>query len=434
MKRFCTFGAGGKFIEATERLVKQATKADMFDEIVSYTDTDLKSMSEFWSIHGDFVLGNPRMYGYGIWKPFLVMKELEGLADGDILFYADSGCEFDLDCENPKEEFDKIIDNLQKKDHPFIATLCNWDKNMNKMDTVCALEMQDHPEFLTEQIQATTFVMVKCERTTAFVKEWYELCSNYPLINDVPSVIPNRPDYDDHRHEQSVMSLLLKKREFYPIPKEITLESVICMSRNRSGCYFPACRVTGSSFYSLHFGDEFIEGNQIIQMSKIVRKYNPQYIFETGFGSGRTAATMIQSCRTKPILKYVNCDKNYSLYNPVSCNFRKYCQDMCPFFKTFENRSSELLRNGFLKSEFPDGIDWFTVDGDPNYSGCLCELVSVLPYMKIGGIIYIVADRDKRKNANVRDATDFFGEIFESRITKVLDDVIGREICHFIVK
>jgi len=433
MKRFFTFGAGDNFIDATERLVNQATKTDIFDEIVSYTDSDLKSMSDFWGIHGEFVLSHPRMYGYGIWKPYLVMKELEGLVDGDILFYADSGCEFDLDCENPKEEFDKIIEKLQT-DHKFIATLANWDKNMNKMDTVCSLEMQDHPEFLTEQIQSTTFVMEKCERTTSFVKEWYELCCNYHLINDVSSNIPNRPEYINHCHEQSVMSLLLKKKEFYPIPTEITLESVICISRNRSGVYFPACRVTGSSFFSRYLGDEFIDVNQIIQMSKLVRKYNPQYIFETGFGSGRTAAVMIRSCRTLPILKYVNCDKNYNLYTPVSCHFRKHCQDMCPFFKTFENRSSELLRNGFLKNEFPEGIDWFTVDGDPNYSGCLCELVSVLPLMKKGGIVYIVADRDKRKNVNVRDATDFFGEIYESRLIKVLDDVIGREICHFIVK
>jgi len=432
MKRFFTFGAGSKYIEATDRLVNQATKTDMFDEIVSYTDTDLKSMAEFWDRHGEFVLSNTRMYGYGIWKPYLVMKELEGLVDGDILFYADSGCEFDLECENPKEEFDKIIVNL--KEHKFIATLSNWDTCMNKMDTVCRLEMENHPEFLTEQIQATTFVMEKCDRTTAFVKEWYELCCSYHLINDVASVIPNRPDYDDHRHEQSVMSLLIKKKEFYPIPKEITLESVICMSRNRSGCYFPACRVTGSSFYSRHFGDEFIEGNQIIQMSRLVRKYNPQTIFETGFGSGRTAATMIQSCRTLPIKKYLNCDKNYSLYNPVSCHYRKYCHDMCPFFRTVEKRSSDLLRTGCLTKEFPEGIDWFTVDGDPNYSGCLTELVSVLPHMNKGGIIYIVADRDKRKNVNVRDACDFFGQIFANLLTKVLDDVVGREICHFIVK
>lgn len=432
MKRFFTFGSGSKFIEATERLINQATKTDMFDEIVSYTDTDLKSMPKFWGIHGLFVQSHPIMYGYGIWKPYLVMKELEGLNDGDILFYADAGCEFDLDCENPKEEFDKIIDNL--RDHPFIATLSNHlDISMNKIDTVCGLEMENHPGYLTEQIQSTTFVMQKCERTTAFVKEWYELCCNYHFINDATN--PNRrPDHTKHQHEQSVMSLLLKKQDFYPIPQKITLESVICMSRNRSGCYYPACRVTGSPFYSIHFGDEFIEGNQIRQMSRLVRKYNPQHIFETGFGSGRTTATMIQSCRIKPILTYVNCDKNYSLYNPISSKFRKYCQDMCPFFKTFEKRSSELLRNGFLKNEFNEGIDWFTVDGDPNYSGCLCELVSVLPHMKKGGVIYIVADRDKRKNVNVRDACDFFGEIFESRLTKVLDDVMGREICHFIVK
>lgn len=429
MKRFFTFGAGANFIEATNRLVNQATKTNIFDEIVSYNDTDLKQMPEFWSIHGQFVNNNPRLYGYAIWKPFLVLKELEGLENGDILFYADSGCEFDLDCENPKEEFEKIMATL--KEHKFIATLCNSDRNMNKMDTVYSLDMQDHPECLTEQIQSTTFVLEKCERTTEFVKEWYELCCNYHLINDEASVRPNRSDYDEHRHEQSVMSLLLKKKGLYPIPKEITLESVLCLSRNRSGCSFPACRVTGSSFYSLYFGDEYIEGNQIIQMSRLIRKYNPQIIFETGFGSGRTVATMIQSCRTLPILKYMNCDKNYNV-NQTSHNYHKYCHDMCPFFKSYEKESSNLLRSGFLKEEFNEGIDWFTVDGDPTYSGCLCELVSVLPHMKTGGIIYIVGDRVR--NVDIRDACDFFAEIFESRLTKVLDNVAGKEICHFIVR
>jgi hypothetical protein len=429
MKRFLTFGAGANFIDATNRLVNQASKTNIFDESVSYNDTDLKQMPEFWSIHGQFIKNNPRLYGYAIWKPFLVMKELERLKDGDILFYADSGCEFDLDCENPKEEFEKIMAIL--KEYKFIATLCNSDRNMNKMDTVYALDMQDHPECLTEQIQSTTFVLEKCERTTEFVKEWYELCCNYFLINDDPSVRPNRDDFDEHRHEQSVMSLLLKKKGLYPIPKDITLESVLCLSRNRSGRNFPACRVTGSSFYSLHFGDEFIEGNQIIQMSRLVRKHNPQIIFETGFGSGRTVATMIQSCRTLPILKYVNCDKNYNV-NQISYSYRKYCHEICPFFKSYEKESSKLLRSGVLKEEFSEGIDWFTVDGDPTYLGCLCELVSVLPHMKCGGIIYVVGDR--ARNVDIRDACDLFSELFESRLTKVLDNVAGKEICHFIVQ
>lgn len=438
MKRFFTFDPESQFCE---RIVNQATKTEIFDEVVSYTDMDLQCMSDFWDVHGEFVENNPIMYGYGIWKPYLVMKEFEGLNDGDILFYADPGCEFDLDCENPKEEFEKIVENL--KDHKFIATNSPnspnsiTDKNMTKMDTVKHMEMEDHPGYLTEQIQATTFVLEKCERTSKFVKEWYEICcnGNYHFINDDESVSPNNPtDYDDHRHEQSVLSLLLKKREFYPLPNnQITIESVICLSSNLSGTHYPACRVTGSSLYSLHFGDEFIEGNQIVQMSNLIRKYKPQTILETGFGSGRTAATMIQSCRTLPILNYVNVDKNYSLYNPISSNFRKHCHDLCPAFKSFERRSSDLLRNEFMEEEFPEGIDWFTVDGDPTYPGCLYELVSGLQHMKKGGIIYVVADRGKRKNVDIKDACDFFLEIYKTRLIRMLDDVVGKEICYFVV-
>jgi hypothetical protein len=105
---------------------------------------------------------------------------------------------------------------------------------------------------------------------------------------------------------------------------------------------------------------------------------------------------------------------------------------MCPFFKSYEQESFKLLRSGLLKEEFSGGIDWFTVDGDPTYSGCLCELVSVMPYMKRGGIIYVVGDRVR--NVDIRDACDSFAEIFESRLTKVLEHVAGKEICHFIVQ
>ena len=430
MKRFFTFGAGEKFTKAAKRLESQAIKTSMFDEIVTYLDTDLYMMPDFWNVHGDFVEKNPRMYGYGIWKPYLILKELEGMHDGDILFYADSGCEFDLDCENPKDEFDIILEHM--KTHKFIATLCNWDKNMNKMDLVLYLDMLEHEGFMSEQIQATTFVMEKNDKIVEFVKVWYDLCSNYSLVNDDPSISNNREYYDEHRHEQSIMSLLLKKRGLYTVPSEVSLESVICLSRNRSEIHFPACRVTGSNFYSLHFGDEFIEGNQIIHMSKMVRKCNPQYILETGFGSGRTAATVIQSCRKKPIIKYVNCDKNYHLYDPISVSYRQYCHDMCPFFESFERRSNELFRGNFLKETFPTGIDWFTVDGDPTYSGCLCELMSVLYHMNPNSIMYVVSDRNKRINFDVRDACDFVAEVFKNKVSFHIDDVVGKEVGYFV--
>jgi len=433
MNRFFTFGAGKKFIEASERLISQAEKTEIFDEIVSYTDADLKIMSDFWPYHGDFISNNPRMYGYGIWKPYLVLKELEGMYDGDVLFYADSGCEFDLHCEIPKDEYKKLLEKLSV--HNIIASTCNYDKNMNKMDLVLHLGMLDHPYFAAEQLQATSFIIVKNETTVRFVNEWYRICCNYHMINDKPSLSQNRDDYNEHRHDQSVFSLLFKKMGFFnDDTKNVSVEQVICLSRNRTGIHFPACRVTGSNFFNIHFGDIFIEGEQVIQMSNLVREYKPQNILETGFGSGRTTATVIQSCRELPIQKYVNCDKNYSLYCPVSNDFRKIFHDFFPYFKSYEMRSSDLFRSKILRNEFHDGIDWFTVDGDPTYEGSLCELISVLPIMKKNGIIYIVKDRNSRHNKNIADSTDLFYQLNTDKLDRYNVEIMLKQITYFVVK
>jgi hypothetical protein len=362
-----------------------------------------------------------------------MIKELEGLDNGDRLFYADSGCEFDLNCENPKEEYDVLVKHLEK--HKVIATLCNMDKHMTKMDLVMHLGMLNHPEYMTEQVQATTFLIEKCDETVALVQEWYETCCHYHLINDAPSVFPNRDDYDEHRHEQAVLSLLLKKRGFYSIPKEITLESVICMSRNRSGIHYPACRVTGSNFYCREFGDEFLDGYQVIHMSNLVRKHNPEYIMEIGFGSGRTAATVIQSCRKRPIKRFISCDKNYHLYAPYSVDYRDYFADMCPFFDWFEERTEVLLMGDFLRKELRvESLDWLTLDGSVRYEQVLMELLSVLCEMRLGGVIYVVGDMCNSKNVGLRCGVSRMMSIFVENLELNVESVMGKEIWYMRVK
>lgn len=433
MKRFFSFGAGKKYIEASERLCAQAKKTNIFDEVLFYTDEDLKSMSSFWNFHGDFVTLNSKVYGYGIWKPFLVLMELEGLDENDILFYADSGCEFDLECENSKQEFEKLLCHLDE--HNFIGTICNFsDENMSKMDLIKFLNMENYSDLKTEQIQGTAFIIKKTDRSVELVKEWYKVCSIYHMIDDNLSIVPNSNYFKEHQNVQSVLSLLIKKKKMYNNPGEISLNSVICLSRNHSGIHKLACRITGSKFYSKDFGDEFIEVNQIIHMSKIIRNYNPQYVLETGFASGRTTATMILSCSVRPIKLYVNIDKNYCLYHPISTIFRQKFLDEFPFFLSYERRSNDLFRENIIGNKFSEGIDWFTVDGDPTYEGILGELCNVFPYLNSGGIIYVVPDRLKIKNFNFRDATNLFIKLFQEKIFVFFDDVMGKEICYIIKK
>ena len=428
MSVFLTFGGGKKnFHEAAKRLEKQAHATGIFDKVYCYLDEDLKTMNDFWSIHGSFVEKNPRLYGYAIWKPYLILKTLETMKDGERLFYADAGCEFDLDCENPKENYEKLVNYY--KNQLVHASYCNLEKSMTKMDLIVQLSMKDHPEINTSQIQTTAFILTKCDKILEFVRLWYALCGNYHLINDMPSTIPNAPKYDEHRHEQSIFSILLKKMNFFQYfkgternPKN-NVESVICLNRNRSGVPFPACRVTGSPFYNFNDGDAFICGKQVIHMSNLIRSIEPEYIVETGFASGRTSATMVQSCRTKSIQNYVVCDNDY-LKSP----FQNYFAVMCPYINFCTGSTDEILTPDFLKEQFPKKIDWVTIDGADTYKGIVHELTVVMPFVRSGGIIYVVGDQLTRPF--IKDACNEFKKIYDSKII-VEEEYINRKLIEF---
>tara|TARA_A100001015_G_C15010408_1_gene722799 strand:+ start:181 stop:1485 length:1305 start_codon:yes stop_codon:yes gene_type:complete len=432
MNVFLTFGAGDNFISASQRLASQACRTGIFHEINTYTGQDLKNMPDFWKQHGKFITENKRMFGYGIWKPYLVLKTMEKLQDGDSLFYADSGCEFDLDCENVKANYEILTQRMELHTVYVNATNCNHDRQMNKMDLVDFLDMTHHPGFLEDyQIQATTFLIVKNNRTIDFVKQWYEVCCNYHMIDDTSSVLPNIPEYNEHRHDQSVFSLLMKKMNLanFSVLQEFSLDYLICLNRNRSGSYFPACRVTGSDFYDLYNGNEFVDGKQIIHMSKLIHGHRPKNILETGFSSGRATATMVKSCQY-PIEKYVNCDQSYE-----NSSFFNFFVTMCPYITAYEKRSQDLFRDEFFEKEFPKGIDWFTVDGDNSYEGVLFDLVSVFPYMKNKGIIYLL--RDQKTDENVKKATDFFGSLFVDKLIKhtcTIQSEPNKTMVYFVVK
>ena len=55
---------------------------------------------------------------------------------------------------------------------------------------------------------------------------------NYHLIDDTPSLLENTVDFREHRHDQSIYSLLLKK---YNIHSDKNINNCIEYIRNRTG-------------------------------------------------------------------------------------------------------------------------------------------------------------------------------------------------------
>ena len=224
---FITFGAGSQdYYDAVNRLTSQANKLNIFDTIIGYTDNDLKNDTEFWNKHSNFILNNKRGYGYWLWKPYLIMKTLETMNENDILVYADCGCE--IKSKN-KNNFLNIFDIV--KNDLIIGSYTSNEREYNKMDLLLYLNMNEN-KYFTSQHQASTICILNCNETYKLVKEWYEIGCNYNLIDDSPSINMNYPTFIEHRHDQSIFSLLTKK---YNIYSKKSIESVINIARNISG-------------------------------------------------------------------------------------------------------------------------------------------------------------------------------------------------------
>lgn len=228
-KIFITFGAGGdNYIQAGERLINQANNIKIFDETILYTDKYLKNDTEFWEKHSNFIENNKRGYGYWIWKPYIIKKTMEQMNDGDVLLYADCGCEI-----NSKriDELNNDIELVKEKEkYIILSSTEEIERKWNKMDLVVKLNANEDKYMNTIQNQAGVLLILICDKTRNLVNEWYEYSCDYHLIDDSPSILNNADDFIEHRHDQSIFSLLLKKNDIH-FGKKISIEIV----RNLTG-------------------------------------------------------------------------------------------------------------------------------------------------------------------------------------------------------
>jgi hypothetical protein len=225
---FITFGGGAeKYVEAGQRLVKQAEAIGVFDTCQLFLAEDLQADKEFWSKHGDFITQNKRGYGYWLWKPYLLKKMMERMQDGDKLIYLDAGCEIDLNKKN------SLLQHLTyvEEDYLIGSSTC-FEREFCKIDLILKLDMLDPKYLETYQRQGGAVIYLVCPKTRDFINQWYDLCCDYHLLDDSPSQHNNLPGFQEHRHDQAIFSLLSKK---YNLFSKHTIQSCVSIVRNCSG-------------------------------------------------------------------------------------------------------------------------------------------------------------------------------------------------------
>ena len=185
------------------RLEQSAHKFGI-DKIYAYTEKDMGT-TEFYKKNKE-ILDQKRGGGYWLWKPYFILETLKKIDENDILIYSDSGIEIIA-------PLDPLIKICQEKNIVIFGFGDFLNKAWTKRDCFVLMNCDSEKYWEERQYMASFLLFKNTKESRDFTSEWLAYCCNKKILTDIPNVcgLPNFPEFKDHRHDQSVLSLLTKK-------------------------------------------------------------------------------------------------------------------------------------------------------------------------------------------------------------------------------
>ncbi|MDO5332189.1 MAG: hypothetical protein Q4E99_05860 [Bacillota bacterium] len=161
MNYFITYGDAA-YVQSREYAIKKAKKYG-FDCAIGYSEKDIDS--KFAEEHSD-ILSQKFGGGLWLWKPYFILKTLQEVNEGDVVFYSDAGACF-------VKPIDKLInqtDDIVLFSGEYLEKWYTKPELFQMMDCIS-------PRFVgTLQVNAAFSVYRKKDKSIVFVKEWLDWC------------------------------------------------------------------------------------------------------------------------------------------------------------------------------------------------------------------------------------------------------------------
>lgn len=202
--------ADEKYRDAQTVHVRFAKWFGGFDKIIAYSPDDI---DEEFKLKNQDIFSQKRGGGYWIWKPYIVYHTLQKLNEGDYLFYCDAGS---VILKNSN-----IFIDIMKRDNQDIMAFEVYgheEQAWTKRDIFEYYGNVSEECRRSNQIMGTFLFAKKTETTLSIIKEWMDAACTGTLINDAEneSGLPNYESFVENRHDQSLLSVLLKTRGVSP--------------------------------------------------------------------------------------------------------------------------------------------------------------------------------------------------------------------------
>ena len=226
---------GDTYTSAANNLKKWAEEFNLFSSITIINPNILFQDYEFFQRHINYIIKNKRGFGYWVWKPYIILKKLQELKEGDLLLYMDACCFLNI---KAKEKFLHYVDLANKNPDgnlffEYSQIISNWCK-MDLIEHLDAKNIMNEREIMP----GVAFIRVN-EKMINFYKKFYEIACNYHLIDDTPSISPNTPTFREHRHDQSIFSILVRKYCPLSISTSVFTSDMYFYKREKEGINYP---------------------------------------------------------------------------------------------------------------------------------------------------------------------------------------------------
>jgi hypothetical protein len=204
-----------RFEESRGRLNDSANKFGI-REIFSYDFDDLKDTTFYKN--NIKILSQERGSGYWLWKPYIILESLDKVKDGDIVIYSDCGIEI-------ISEVSPLIKICSESEDILLFGNCNAvNATWTKRDCFVLMKCDTEYCWYGPHVDASFCLFKKNIKSVNFVKEWFKYSCDQNILTDSPNIcgLPNLPSYAEHRHDQSILSLLAQRYmiSLYRIPSQ----------------------------------------------------------------------------------------------------------------------------------------------------------------------------------------------------------------------
>ncbi len=214
-KILISFATNPKWYRCQDILVDSAKRYKL-DGFINYTDRSKEC--DFAKKYEN--VNTVRGFGYWQWKPKIILDAMNQVSYGDAVLYTDSGSVIIHDLDyifNKCNETGIVL--FENRDGNYMGEV-HKNRTWTKRDCFVLMGCDNEKYHEAPQIDAAYQMYKKTDNTLKFLEEYDSYCSNENIISDLPNITEsNLPGFKDHRHDQSVLSLMATKYNISLLPE-----------------------------------------------------------------------------------------------------------------------------------------------------------------------------------------------------------------------